>query len=43
MRVSLANGAHSSLDTGGLSSALATSLRYKVVVDFPWSGTKPSN
>ena len=43
MRVSLANGVHwSSFDTGGLSSALATSLKYKVV-DFSWSGTKSSD
>ena len=39
MRVLLANGVHSSSADGGLSSALATSLRYKVVDIFS-SGTK---
>ena len=39
MRVLLANGVHSSSVDGGLSSALATSLRYKVVDIFS-SGTK---
>ena len=42
MRVSIANGVHSPSDVGGLSSALATSLRYRVV-DFAWSGMKPSD
>ena len=42
MRVSFASGMHCSLDVGGLSPALATSLRYRVV-DFAWSGTKSSH
>ena len=33
---------HSSFDTGGSSSALATSLRYRVV-DLSWSGMKSSD